>query len=193
MPDRPFDYQNCFGSSVWHEVGDDLMPPTAPKAAVERVRVSVVGGQLAAMLISHGVAPEDVCLLMPSPRRVRQALRRQQVREQNAALAADEKVCDMPWRGCPAHGDSYLRWSRWRGWRCRKDDCGYRLPGPEFNRHCDQPSVVVVALPSAPDVRRRLCVGHLESERELEVEQFLRSIELRDSPAGESDGAGAAA
>lgn len=161
-PTPPLLERTCSGGSLWEPYRPE---PTDPKTAQEH-RVESVEGRLVEMLMDHGVEPQDAHLLLPLPWQMRKALRRQQIREVDAALHADPTVCDMNHRGCPTHGET-LRWSRWRRTsRCRERGCSYRIPDREWwSRHCNHPAVGELPVPGGdPDEQQRVCAGHRETQ-----------------------------
>ncbi|GDY31651.1 hypothetical protein [Gandjariella thermophila] len=146
----------CGLGSVWTPY------PFGDGTGTESIRARDVLLRMAEVLIAHGVAEEDVELVLPSPRRLQVALARQRQRERDAALAADQDVCSVLLAVCPQHGDT-LRPSP-EGIRCSVRTCRRRWPGPRWVRHCDQPAVAVVDDPDIGE-RRRLCARHLAAER----------------------------
>lgn len=138
---------------------EDNMPPEIRRA--ERLRSRETGYRLAESLIASGAPVETAALLMAVPGGERTPERQWAVRVAEAELAGDTRVCSMPVRGCRAHGDT-LEWRKGQ-WRCRDPKCcGYR-DATQQRRHCDQPRVAVIDYPSGH--QRRVCAGHLVSER----------------------------
>ncbi|MFC0434911.1 hypothetical protein [Kutzneria buriramensis] len=143
---------------------EDHMPAEIRRA--ERLRARETGYRLAESLIAHGAPVDVAALLMPVPYEERSPERRWTVRVEEATLAGDTRRCSMPVRGCRRHGDT-LEW-RYGGWRCRVAKCqGYQYAKRQ-RRHCDQPRVAVIDYPSGH--RRRVCAGHLASERAVWAE-----------------------
>lgn len=138
---------------------EDHMPPEVRRA--ERLRGRKTGYRLAESLIAFGVPVETAALLMAVPHQERTEGRRWAVRVEEAELAGDAGVCSMPVRGCRAHGDT-LEWRKGE-WRCRVPKCRGYQHVKQQRRHCDQPAVAVIDYPSG--YQRRVCAGHLTSER----------------------------
>ncbi|MBF6131146.1 hypothetical protein [Nocardia brasiliensis] len=74
--------------------------------------------------------------------------------------------CEIPWSGCPEHGDMLSHRGIVPGWYC--DVPGHELYGQDTTfhrvRHCRQPAVAVL---SADGLELAVCAGHLHSELEL--------------------------
>ena len=137
------------------------MPPEIRRA--ERLRGRETGYRLAESLLAHGAPVETAALLMTVPHDPRSRQRQWALRMDEAELAGDTRLCSMPVRGCREHGDT-LAWRADR-WRCRVPKCrGYRHAEHQ-RRHCDQRCVAVIDYPSGH--QRRVCAGHLASERAL--------------------------
>jgi hypothetical protein len=134
--------------------------------AAEAVGARDVLLRITEVLLAHGVAADDVELLLPSPRRLRVALMRQRQRERDAVLAVDGQVCSALLAVCPQHGDTLAPSDE--GIRCAVRTCRRRWPGPRWVRHCDRAAVTVVADPETRQ-HRRLCARHLAAERGEDV------------------------
>ncbi|HEU0087331.1 MAG TPA: hypothetical protein VFQ77_06750 [Pseudonocardiaceae bacterium] len=140
---------------------EEQMPDEIRRA--ERLRGRETGYRLAESLIAHGVPVETAALLMAVPHEERSEQRRWAVRVEEAELAGNTRVCSMPVRGCREHGDT-LEW-RAGQWRCRVPKCRGFRHAKQQRRHCDLPAVAVIDYPSGH--QRRVCAGHLASERAL--------------------------
>jgi hypothetical protein len=171
--------RGCTVGSVWTPeagAGTERETSTAP-ADQARMR-------LAEILVAHGVAAEDVHLMMPPARRLRRALARQRERMREAALAADPAVCSAARGVCPEHGDTLL--PALRGTRCSVRGCHRRWRGERWARHCDQPMVAEVEDP-ATGRRYRLCAAHLAVERAA-VADLRVVVPPGAAPGGEPGG-----
>ncbi|MBB4681124.1 hypothetical protein [Crossiella cryophila] len=122
--------------------------------------------RISELLVAHGVARADVHLLLPPERQVRTALGYQADREQDAALAADESVCESFAAVCPVHDPLVRKMFRGRGLRCpgTRSSCPWR--GEGWRRHCAAPMAAVVEHPATGE-RRRWCLVHLAVERAM--------------------------
>ncbi|MCC3329466.1 hypothetical protein [Nocardia abscessus] len=73
--------------------------------------------------------------------------------------------CEIPWSGCPEHGDTLSHRGIVPGWYC--DAQGHELYGQDTTfhrlRHCQQPAVAVL---SCDGYAVAVCAGHLHSELE---------------------------
>ncbi|WP_329049988.1 hypothetical protein OG738_44050 [Amycolatopsis sp. NBC_01488] len=134
------------------------LPPAFRRA--ERLRSREVGYQLAEALPTHGAPMSVAAALMEVPHHV-PARRRQAWREREARLCGDARVCSMPVTGCRAHGDT-LAWRK-GAWRCTVPTCRSVRAVKDQRRHCPEPAVALIDYPSGH--HRRLCAGHLVSER----------------------------
>lgn len=184
----------------WADDPDDEFTPEPPTAALvdtrpgasQADRLQHAWYRFAELLLAHGVDPVDVPLLMPRWRGLRSALARELDREHDAALAADQSVCQQVWPVCPEHGDT-LGWRR-RQTRCRTHGCRRHWPEHWLARHCDQPAVAVVIYPATTTAeswpggagldtvrQSRLCRGHLATDQGAVV---VRTLDERDDPPG---------
>lgn len=144
---------------------EEQLPEEVRRA--ERLRDREIAYLRAEKMIHEG-APPDVaveCLSWPGVQRPTEPSEDrpwefdQWVSE--ASLAGDPEVCSMPVRGCPIHGDS-VAWGK-VDWRCRMSTCRWFLNAKDQRRHCEFPRVALIDYPSGH--RRRVCHGHLASER----------------------------
>jgi hypothetical protein len=73
--------------------------------------------------------------------------------------------CEIPWNGCPRHGDLLELAGMKHGWRCSAEECDYTLRTTHRLLDCGQRAIA--ALSDADDSHRLLvCEGHLHSEAE---------------------------
>ncbi len=77
--------------------------------------------------------------------------------------------CQIPWTGCPDHGDVLSHRVTVPGWYC--DAPGHEMYGEDTTllrvRHCHQPAVAVL---SAPGHALPVCRAHLSSELEISAD-----------------------
>jgi hypothetical protein len=137
---------------------EDHMPDAIRRT--QQLRNREAGYRLAESLITHGAPVEVVASLMAVPHHEPPA-RQWAVRVQDAELCGDQRTCSMPVRGCRTHGDT-LAW-RAGAWRCRVPQCRGHRYANEQRRHCAERAVAVIDYPSG--YQRRVCAGHLASER----------------------------
>lgn len=138
---------------------EELMPLEIRRT--ERLRGREIGYRLAESLIVHGAPIEAAAQLMAVPHQVRTEDRRWAVRMEEARLCGNLTMCAMPVRGCRDHGDT-LAWHK-GGWKCQVPKCRGGFWIGEQRRHCDRRCVAVIDYPSGH--QRRVCAGHLASER----------------------------
>lgn len=102
-------------------------------------------------------------LLAPNGRDGLRALLRSQVGPDRVSGAAGS--CEMPWQGCPRHGDALAPRPLVAGWRCTVQGCEFATDSAvSLMQHCDRPAVAMLAAdPDAPD-GFAVCDGHLRSE-----------------------------
>jgi hypothetical protein len=153
----------CGLGSVWAPYPAPVGRHADPRAVEARdLRL-----RIAEVLIAHGVAAEDVELVLPSPCRLRLMLARRRQRERDTALAVDGRVCSALLAVCPYHGDTLVGSNA--GMRCAVATCRRRWPGPRWTRHCDRLAVTEIYDVDAGEYRR-LCERHLAAERDDAVE-----------------------
>jgi|GEM_PF-6324935 len=109
------------------------------------------------------VPPHLADLLTPHGRDKLRTLLRSQVGPDHATGGTDR--CEIPWQGCPRHGDALAPRSLVEGWRCTVEGCGFTTDTAVSRmQHCDRPAVAMLTgEPDAPD-GLAVCAAHLESE-----------------------------
>ncbi|MFI5587219.1 hypothetical protein ACIA5G_19375 [Amycolatopsis sp. NPDC051758] len=128
----------------------------------ERLQGREVGYRLAEALLVHGAPVSVATSLMEVPRHLPEQ-RRQAWRKREARLCGDVRVCSMPVTGCRTHGDT-LAWHK-GAWRCTVPTCPSERAAKDQRRHCPEPAAALIDYPSGHN--RRVCAGHLASERAL--------------------------
>lgn len=155
---------------------EDNMPGEIRRA--ERLRSREVGYRLAESLITHGAPAEVAALLIGVPHDEPTPERQWAVRVADAQLCGDRRRCSMPVRGCRRHGDTVV-W-RFGEWSCRVPKCRGRLARRLQRRHCDLSAVAVIDYPSGH--QRRVCAGHLVSERAVWADSPADAPTIRVTP-----------
>ncbi|MFI7003632.1 hypothetical protein [Nocardia sp. NPDC050175] len=110
----------------------------------------------------HDCPPPDLVRLLGGPVDELQAVLQEALRP--AFLKALPGRCEVPWQGCPRHGD--LLEFQSLGWGCTVEGCWFGIDDRLTRlRHCRRRPVAVLGEPGPYTLA--VCAGHLYSEWEL--------------------------